>query len=482
MQKKQKIVDAYNKYAPHNITLTQFEKMIEQDPSLLNDLHGEFSTYNVKLAKALKKLKRTNTESKDVFRQILKDSLDFDSMDQRVKDIAKIYEDIICSNDEILAAAWIFDSLDEMQKQKLAIHIINAINKRLNISDIVSIDYLDCALDVIPKDTFSYGVYSFIRKFFDKFHTKKKYGRYGGYYRNSQGKIVLSYKHYFENFISTLSHEYGHFIDHRYPNMGLLGAQIADYGFRVYESKQGDERYRANPTEVSSFKQGDIISQHLTKILKEQAKKKPELYTKTIQSVIDTLRVKHAALLLKYKKATDEYYDLKQQKRTKLFPSFYSFPDEKQKRIWCEIDQDPRVIELKKKKGDYYDLIFKIREERFPNFFELSDDEQNRILKEIEQDTEVIELKKKREEYYDLIFKIRKERFPDFYDLSDGERDKINKKIEMNPRVKIAKLKSEMAGNSKYWDVYMQISHYENLLEEFQKEQEINNFFENNSR
>ena len=121
---KTKIYDKYEKYAPKNITLAQFAKMIKRDPKLLDDLNGEFSTYNIELARALKKLNPEQDKSKDKFRNTLKKSLNDTAMEQRAKEIAKIYEDIICSNEEILTAAWTFESLSNKQKLELAVNIV----------------------------------------------------------------------------------------------------------------------------------------------------------------------------------------------------------------------------------------------------------------------------------------------------------------------------------------------------------------------
>ena len=45
--KKEKIIELYENYAPHNITLEQFTQMVEKEPKLLNDIGGNFSTFNI---------------------------------------------------------------------------------------------------------------------------------------------------------------------------------------------------------------------------------------------------------------------------------------------------------------------------------------------------------------------------------------------------------------------------------------------------
>ena len=125
----EKIIETYEKYAPKNITLEQFAQMVEQDPKLLDDIGGKFSTFNPNLARLHRELDTKNIESKDSFRNKLKESIDENASEKRAAEIAKMYEKIILSDDDILTAAWAFETLNENQRQDLAIKIICAVNQ-----------------------------------------------------------------------------------------------------------------------------------------------------------------------------------------------------------------------------------------------------------------------------------------------------------------------------------------------------------------
>lgn len=304
----EKIVEAYHKYAPKNITLEQFIDMVGKDHDLMRDIErgtlGEFSTFNPKLARLYKELDTEDTESKDSFRNKLKDSLDTIATEKRVKDIAKIYEEIICSDDDILQAAWTFDTLNENQKQDLAIKIIDGINQHFEIKDKIKVSY--------RKDLFKKSILKFVVKLLGIMeHKKYEFINYGGLY--GKRKITIIPVSNFLGFIGIISHEYGHFIDDNYPNLGMLGAQFAAYGRSVYSSIEGDEIYKSNPTEISSFKIEDAVSEHIRKVLEEQTIKKPELYIESLNICISYWRVKFAGVDLKYKKIIKSIDDAKEQ-------------------------------------------------------------------------------------------------------------------------------------------------------------------------
>lgn len=114
-------------------------------------------------------------------------------------------------------------------------------------------------------------------------------------------KIELYKVYDFSDFINTLSHEYGHFIDDNFPDMGMLGAQIAYNGFEIYASSDEDYgQYRVNPTEASSFKIGEIVGRHIEKVLIEEGIKR-----------YDYLKTHLAALGLKKDKALKQLTTLR---------------------------------------------------------------------------------------------------------------------------------------------------------------------------
>ncbi|MBR4806212.1 MAG: hypothetical protein IKZ64_00145, partial [Alphaproteobacteria bacterium] len=205
---------------------------------------------------------------------------------------------VICSDDKILAAAWTFDTLTPEQIRNLALDITQKINTLLGFSDsLPQIQYTDGR--IYPETrTLTDFIEVFMVKFVQTFFPKSDIiGGYGVYNPNS-AKITIPRKYNFTTFIRSLSHEYAHFIDDRHSNFGMLGEQIAKYGTKVY-SMRSRERYLANPTEMSSLEIEACVEDHIKDVLKEQADKKPELYMKTLQSVIDHMKVKIAASKVK---------------------------------------------------------------------------------------------------------------------------------------------------------------------------------------
>lgn len=300
---KSKIAKIYERYAPKNITLHQFEEMVEQDPTLLDTINGEFSTFDSDLAKRFKKLKIKRTYQTDKFRELLADSIDSVVMNNIAQKYAKMYEEVICSDDKILAAAWTFDTLTPEQIRGLALDITQRINKLLGFSDsLPQIQYIDGRIYPKKKSLADF-IEIFMVKFVQTFFPKSDIGGYGVYNPNS-AKITIPRKYNFTTFIRSLSHEYAHFIDDRHPNFGMLGEQIAKYGTRVY-SMRGRERYLTNPTEISSLEIEAWVEEHIKDVLKKQADKRPEFYIKTLQSVIDNVKIKIAAS--KVKRVLDKY-------------------------------------------------------------------------------------------------------------------------------------------------------------------------------
>ena len=289
----EKIIEAYKQYAPKNITLSQFTEMVEQDPKLLTDIGGAFSTYNPNLARLHRELDTENIESKDSFRNKLKESIDENASEKRAAEIAKMYEKIILSDDDILTAAWAFETLNENQRQDLAIKIICAVNQYFGIADKIKVSY--------RQDVYKKLIQKFVLKLLGVMeHKKYEFIDYSGLYQKR--KITITPVSDFLEFIEIISHEYGHFIDHEYPDFGMLGAQVAAYGHSVYSSIEGDKIYKSNPTEISSLKIEYVVTEHIKKVLDEQKLKKPDLYIKSLNICINYWRAKFAGIDLKYKK------------------------------------------------------------------------------------------------------------------------------------------------------------------------------------
>ncbi len=430
----EKIIEAYKQYAPKNITIDQFIEMVERDPVMMREIEngtfGAFSTYNPELARLYKELDTKNTESKDEFRNKLKESINETATEKRVSEIAKMYEKIILSDDEIFSFVLTFDILSTKQKLELTTRIVNAMNKMFGIDYSLDVIYTGKALNRMPKYTFTDNVYDFINNFVTKIWPKKsKYGRYGGYYSDYKKQIVVAYQGSFANFIDTLSHEYGHFIDHRYPEKGMLGAQIAKYSWSVYENNKGRERYRANPTEFSSFKIGAGVSEYLASVIKDNAKKRKDLSVPLLIRAIEKLQAETAGYRLKKTKLQDKYYELLFERRGKEYKNFYLRPEEEQEKIWQEIYQDPRLKDFLDIKEQYYDLLLKKRADRFPSFYSLSETEQEEVMRRINADPRLAGYDKIKSEYKQAINKAAKERNIDFYDLSYEEEQAVREEL-----------------------------------------------------
>lgn len=308
-----KIIKAYEKYAPKNITIEQFASMIERDPKLLTDIGGKFSTFNLKASIYFNTYFCNNN---NYLREQLHDYINIEAIEQGALEYAKIYEKIICSDDSIIEAAFNFPNLNEEEKQDLARKIINGINKYFNLDTSLKVEYQDR----YKGESVKHYKFEFVEKFLNLF--KRKRVDYGlrGRYLTQENKIV-EYKAYaFLDFISTLSHEYGHFIDRNYPNIGMLGSQNAFYSSSVYVSSKHKD-YKTQPEEVSSFKIGETVEKHLQNVLIEQGRQR-----------LEQLKVKFAGIKLQEEKIADKLYkakndvlkerglnDLKFEKRMRMF-------------------------------------------------------------------------------------------------------------------------------------------------------------------
>ena len=96
-----------------------------------------------------------------------------------------------------------------------------------------------------------------------------------GLYNWQEKSIHIIKSESFSQFINTLSHEYGHFIDDNYPNLGMLGAQIAEYGRQVYY-RTGAQHHK-NATERASIDIAEAVRQQVLLFLHKQQETKPDL-------------------------------------------------------------------------------------------------------------------------------------------------------------------------------------------------------------
>lgn len=352
MADKSKIADIYKKYAPKNITLQEFTEMVEREPDLLDSIGGEFSTFNPEFAKIYKSRRKSGGIPDDDFRNKMKDSMGKDAMATVAEKQAAIYADIICSDDDILLGALTFATLDRNQRKNLAIKIIDGINKRLGIDTKLGILYINKrnqqpVLNQLD-DMMNYVLKTISNKLKK---TDYKPRKWAGYYQNKQ-IVMLNAKDFLE-FMEVLSHEYGHFIDHKYPDLGMLGSQIAFYGRKIYSDDESDEIYKSNPTEVSSFKIAKVVEDRIADVLGDQIQKKPGLYAKILQRRIDYAEMKIAAIRLKYRKlfksvetAEQKYQDLKTKVLTDLYPDYEKMPPLQLADAVFRVNQMPEVEKL----------------------------------------------------------------------------------------------------------------------------------------
>lgn len=309
-----KALNVYETYAPTNIALPDFLRMLKEDPKLLDDIHGNFSSFNPELSKIFKQYKAGKITGKqfrkDVYYAITEGAL-YDVSGK----YADIYTSIINGDDEILCDAWIFDTLDRKQRQELAIKIIDGINKHLGIEQKLKIRYTDGKKRFMTPRTL---LMALLNEFVEKMILETEPIDPGGLYNEQENSIHIIEAETFEDFMNILSHEYNHFIDCKYPDLGMLGAQIAEYSRQAYDQTRA--QHDNNATERASMWIADTVEFEVWSFVSEQAKNKPELYKKAITKAVTNLELKLAAMRPKstrkasaHADASDEYTKTKDQ-------------------------------------------------------------------------------------------------------------------------------------------------------------------------
>ncbi len=308
----EKVLNVYEKYAPANISFIEFFIMFKDDPKLLDDIKGNFSSFNPELSKKTR-LYKTHKITSDQFRNDVLGAIDIGARFDVPKKYADIYTSIITGNDEILCDAWIFDTLDRKQRQELAIKIIDGINQHLGIEQKLKIRYTDGKKRFMTTQTLLMKLFA---EFIEKVILRTKVTNMAGLYNCQDKSIHIIKSESFSEFIKTLSHEYGHFIDYNYPDLGMLGAQIAEYGRQVYDQTGG--KHDENATERASIDIGEAVRQQVRLFLQKQSASKPDLYKKALTKAVTNLELKLAAMRLKSAKNTsahaetsDEYIETK---------------------------------------------------------------------------------------------------------------------------------------------------------------------------
>ena len=358
-----KVRSVYKKYAPKNITLEQFAQMVEQDPKLLDDIGGKFSTFNPKLAKAMNRASFFSTKSKDELREVLAHyTFTADALRSRGHAYGRIFWKVISSNENILKSVWVFETLDKQQQQDLAIDIIKSVNKHFNIKDEIEIEVVK---EIAEDDVM-------------------------GFYNPDLKRIILEETNDVRRFMEILSHEYNHFIDDCHPDFGALGTQVSVAARKAYGSSYSGGKY-VNPTEVSSHAVGIDVAYYVKEMLLKQAEKNPDLYIKTLQQAIDHLKIKFASLQFKETKLKQKYESLKNKKIDERYPDFYNLPKEQQDKIISNIERNLRLRIVgyiykrhHKKYLNSYINILNVLEQKLENFIEKY--EVNKVVLNKEQD------------------------------------------------------------------------------------------------
>lgn len=298
----EKALNVYETYVPTNITLYGFVTMLEDDPKLLDDIKGNFSSFNPELSKRYR-LYKANKITSDQFRNDVREVINTMGARFRVPEkYADIYTSIITGNDEILCDAWIFETLDRKQRQELAIKIIDGLNQHLGIEQKLKIRYTDGKKRFMTTQTL---LQELIGEFFEKVILRTGATNPKGLYNWQEKSIHIIKSETFSEFIGTLSHEYGHFIDDNYPDLGMLGAQIAAYGRQVYDRSR--PHYLKNATERSSIDIAEAVKRQVFFFLRKQQESKPDLYKKALTKAVANLELKLAAMRLKSTKKTSAH-------------------------------------------------------------------------------------------------------------------------------------------------------------------------------
>lgn len=267
LESLKKVLNVYKSYVPKNIPFGSFLSMVANDTKLLDDIKGKFSSFNPELSKKFK-LYKSGRITDDKMRSEASGAVSVGARTEVPREYADIYANIIASDDSILESAWIFDTLNRKQRQELAKKIIDGINKHLGIVQKIKVRYTDNKKRYMTVQTL---MQELLAEFFETviFRTRKTHPT--GLYNYQEQSIHIIKTENFPQFISTLSHEYGHFIDDKYPDLGMLGAQISKYARKVYNRMYG--HHKKNATEQSSYIVQDAVKQRVSQLLNEYIEK-----------------------------------------------------------------------------------------------------------------------------------------------------------------------------------------------------------------
>lgn len=218
-----------------------------------NSLFVNYSTFDPEIAKLEREFeinkKHINPEDKEKYVEFIQEYTDkmYDLVNLRNGDFVvgeriEMYCDIIRKNPQILKMAVNFDSLSGSEKIDFARMILNASAKRYGVpqGEVIDVDDYNAVSQLNLHDS-----------------------QAGGYNPVSEQFLLRGNKDYsLKYFLEILAHEDGHRIDHKRPDMGMIGLQTMKWNADNYvnDNVVGDEYYRKWPTELSSYYMGGAVS------------------------------------------------------------------------------------------------------------------------------------------------------------------------------------------------------------------------------
>ena len=267
-----KIKEAYESHAPANITLQQFSKMVEQDPSML-DSSGQFSTFDPELAKAAKSgqhhkvvdifkqattnLSKTARQMSDYWLNLLKLNKSFVNTARNATPEKAIVAYEVLFN--LLSIAFCEDN-----NCNIEVHVITSwddINVNHENDDYRDGTHISAFALNVPEnisDTQRQQIIAEVRENPDGHPYAKKIS-FVYVNINNIRKNFPDDSDFFYEMISVFVHEMQHALDYQHPNRGALGAQV-----EYIERKLGIE-YLESPAEKSAYSVENLVIERLKK-------------------------------------------------------------------------------------------------------------------------------------------------------------------------------------------------------------------------
>ena len=268
-----KIKEAYEKYAPKNITLEQFTSMIEQDPKLLTDIGGEFSTFNPELAKATKS--GSHHKVVDIFKQATKNLSKIASqMSDYWLNLLQMNKSLVnmarnaAPEKAIVAYEVLFDLLctafcedNNCNIEARVITSWDGINVNHENDDCRDGAHISAFALNVPEnisDTKRQMIIEEVRRNPERHPYAKKISIVYVNINNIR-KNFPNGSDFFYEMLSVFVHEMQHTLDYQHPNRGALGAQVE------YIERKLRTEYLESPAENSAYSVENLVMERLKK-------------------------------------------------------------------------------------------------------------------------------------------------------------------------------------------------------------------------